>query len=331
MNVLDSRIATRPCPHCGQQLRNGMIRCRDCGRSIADTEDDAPQLRNRDGLHQGPTCARCGTTLEKGRNDCLSCTSELLDELLKGPAVGPVIPAPHKSPTARPASGGTRGHSVSKSRDAAGHSRARNVSHPTKNASGPTQSVQVTPSRTSVIDQESVDAKDELTKTPIETTAACTALLASLATADVVLRCEIASALGKLGDKAALAPLERFMGDPDIRVRRAVASALAQLGHPKGESLLGIAERTPATMVLKAAQTYTPSRPRSRAGNGLDTATLKKLCGAVLGLAVAAGGIYFAMGEGQPANSKAGRKKAGASRSTGKKVQAKATVQSSAE
>ena len=329
MNVLDSRIATRPCPNCGQQLRNGMIRCRDCGRSIADTADDSPSLRNRDSLHQGPACARCGTTLEKGRNDCLSCTSELLDELLKGPASGPVIPAPHKSPAARPAGGGTRGHGVSKSRDAAGHSRTRHVPHSTKNATPATQ--QETSPRTSEIDQKSVAAEDELTKTTVETTAACTALLASLATADVVLRCEIASALGKLGDKAALIPLERFMGDQDLRVRHAVASALAQLGHPKGESLLDIAERTPATFVLKAAQPSASSRPRSRAGNGLDAATLKKLCGAVLGLAIAGGGLFFAMGGGQPASSKAGRKKAGAARSTAKKVTTNAAVQSNAE
>jgi hypothetical protein len=183
-----------------------------------------------------------------------------------------------------------------------------------------------TSSSASVVERESVDADDQLTKTPIETTAACTALLASLATADVVLRCEIASALGKLGDKAALAPLERFMGDQDLRVRRAVASALAQLGHPKGESLLGIAERTPATFVLKAAQPYAPSRPRSRAGNGLDAATLKKLCGAVLGLAVAAGGVFFALNGGPSAPSKAGRKRVGAARSAVKKVQAQVSA-----
>src|SRR5262249_57330451 len=81
------------------------------------------------------------------------------------------------------------------------------------------------------------------TNTPVETTAACTALLASLSTADTALRCEIAAALGKLGDKAALGPLDRFMADPDIRVRRAVAAALLQLGPPKGETLLAIAQR----------------------------------------------------------------------------------------
>jgi hypothetical protein len=127
----------------------------------------------------------------------------------------------------------------------------------------------------------------------VETTAACTALLASLSTADVVLRCEIAAALGKLGDKAALGPLDRFMGDPDIRVRRAVAAALVQLGHPKGETLLDIAERKPAAVALAKP----PPKPKKSGGSSMnvDPGMLLKIGGGIVAVAVIVGGIWMWM------------------------------------
>jgi hypothetical protein len=127
----------------------------------------------------------------------------------------------------------------------------------------------------------------------VETTAACTALLASLSTADAVLRCEIAAALGKLGDKAALGPLDRFMADPDIRVRRAVAAALVQLGHPKGETLLDVAERKPAAAVLAKP----PPKPKKSGGGSMniDPGMLLKIGGGIVAVAVVAGGIWMWM------------------------------------
>src|SRR5436190_20443077 len=101
------------------------------------------------------------------------------------------------------------------------------------------------PKSTSPAPAPSAAKEEPSSDASVETTAACSALLASLATADTNLRIEIAAALGKLGDKAALAPLERHLVDKEVRVRRAVAAALVQLGHPKGESLLEIAERKP--------------------------------------------------------------------------------------
>jgi len=125
---------------------------------------------------------------------------------------------------------------------------------------------------------------------------ACAALLASLAAADANLRCEIATALGKLGDKAALGPLERHMGDKDIRVRRAVATALVQLGHPKGETLLGIAERMPASSVLMLANPPAKIKKSSGGGGGsIDQPTLIKVGGGLLAAAVIGGGIWMWM------------------------------------
>ena len=146
------------------------------------------------------------------------------------------------------------------------------------------------------------DATDD---SEVETSAACAALLASLATADTTLRIEIATALGKLGDKAAVHPLERHMVDHDVRVRRAVASALVQLGHPKGEALLDVAERTPAAELL-AAQISQPKRAR---GNfKLDGAVLKKVGIAVVVCAVLVGGIGIFMQSGAGASTSRGRK-----------------------
>jgi hypothetical protein len=137
---------------------------------------------------------------------------------------------------------------------------------------------------------------EEATVATVETSPACAALLASLAKADTTLRCEIATALGKLGDKAALVPLERHMVDKDIRVRRAVATALVQLGHPKGETLLGIAERMPAASVLKLANAPVPKAKKSSGGGiTIDPQSLIKVGGGLLAAALIGGGIWMWM------------------------------------
>jgi nucleotide-binding universal stress UspA family protein len=145
----------------------------------------------------------------------------------------------------------------------------------------------------------------ESTTTTVETSAACTALLASLAKADATLRCEIATALGKLGDKEAVLPLERHLGDQDIRVRRAVAGALVLLGHPKGNTLLDIAERTPAASMLMMAKPITRAKSYS-GGSSIDSETLKKVGGAIVAIGVIGGGIWFWMNS-TPSKSKKGK------------------------
>jgi hypothetical protein len=153
----------------------------------------------------------------------------------------------------------------------------------------------------------------------VETSAACAALLASLAAADATLRVEIATALGKLGDKAAMSPLERHMVDPDIRVRKAVAAALVQLGHPKGETLLDIAERKPAVAAMAAAKS-SPKPKKTGGGMQIDSGTLKKVGIAVVAIALVGGGIMYAMSPG--GGSGRARKKPKAKSSSSKKAAA---------
>jgi hypothetical protein len=149
--------------------------------------------------------------------------------------------------------------------------------------------------------------------------------LASLATADATLRVEIATALGKLGDKAARGPLERHMVDQDVRVRRAVAAALVQLGHPKGETLLDIAERRPAAAVISANKPSPASKPK-RTGGGMqiDGAAAKKIGIAVVAIAIAGGGIWYAMSGGGGSSGSSRRTKKPKAK-TGKKAAAVST------
>ena len=161
--------------------------------------------------------------------------------------------------------------------------------------------------------------------TTVETSAACTALLASLPTADAMLRCGIATALGKLGDKQALVPLERHLTDQDIRVRRAVATALMKLGHPKGQTLLEIAERKPAAAVLLEQRSSTAPKPRKRSGGGgIDGDTLKKLIGVIVAVAIAGGGIWYWMNSAPSTGSK--KSKSTAAKKAAKKAAAKKPV-----
>src|SRR5258708_38852827 len=94
------------CPHCGAKMRRGMIRCRDCGQSIVETtaEEEDFALNGAQLIEsQEPKCALCGATLEPGSDDCPSCTSALLDQLLKGPASEPPTPGSKSSPSLPPA------------------------------------------------------------------------------------------------------------------------------------------------------------------------------------------------------------------------------------
>ncbi len=120
-----------------------------------------------------------------------------------------------------------------------------------------------------------------------------------------------------------MGPLERHMADQDIRVRRAVATALVQLGHPKGETLLEIADRRPAKVVLTMAK-GSPSPKPKRTGGGMeiDGDTAKKLGIAVVAIAIAGGGIWYFMNGGGSSGS---RKKPKAKAKATKKVSAIST------
>lgn len=290
-----------PCPHCGKELRRGMIRCRECGESVTEVDGDFVLTGHKLVASQERKCARCGCVLEPGVTDCPSCASAMLDELLMAPSSNPEVevpgpkygesrmtplPEPPVRPTAPVAA-----------------KPARNVEAPvkpqpqrTKRKSNPDLAAVAPESKAA---REVDDSPDEAGgSSSVETSAACAALLASLATADTTLRCEIATALGKLGDKAALGPLERFMVDPDIRVRRAVAAALILLGHPKGATLTSIAERAPAATIT-ASPPVKPAKKKSSGGGGasLDPAMLKKVGGGLAAALLLGGGIWWWMSQ----------------------------------
>lgn len=350
MDGLANGADTITCPHCGEEMRRGMVRCRQCGKSPSeeagtgqgDFELTGHELVQAE-VHR---CALCGAALEPGADDCPSCTSALLDQLLQGPPPDAAASAP-QGRTAWPSSAAAElrvrrspapvenGRASVPARQAApdaAQARSRNeapakprapsTSKGTKSVSQFTAPTQPAPASEKPAakapapapePEYSAPTEEDLVAgtTPVETSAACTALLASLSKADVILRCEIATALGKLGDKQALGPLERHMVDPDIRVRRAVAAALVQLGHPKGESLLEIAERKPAKAVLAAAKPA--PKPRVSSGSSIDPKTLKIVLGAILGVAVIGGGVWYFMNSSPSTPSKY-KKKAGATK-----------------
>jgi HEAT repeats len=319
MATLENSMDTMPCRHCGSPVRPGMIRCRECSGLLAETGDEfvvAPQVS----VIEGPKCPRCGCDLESGVDDCPSCASALLDDLLKGPeqASAPVT----STSTLRPRQPGTSSGSQNewvplrevptpppKSRSGEmeaikAPNKARKQASIEDEPPGlfgddddvatpaPRRPAAPTKKPAAAVKSESGESAPE---SEVETSAACTALLASFATADATLRVEIAGALGKLGDKAAMAPLERHLTDQDIRVRRAVAEALVQLGHPKGKSLLEIAERKPAAAVLTAAKA--PKPKRTGGGMNIDGAVLKKIGLVVVAVGVIAGGVWFFMNQ----------------------------------
>ncbi len=314
-----------PCPHCGAEMRRGMVRCRECGKS---SKEDAGGDFELSGhvlvASQDPKCPRCGSVLDPAVADCPVCTSQMLDQLMSA-----AVPAPHMA-AERPMSimeqrvrqaaalaAVQERETAAEFETVAENSTSRLRPDPPVKAKGATVTQpSMNPARSPVnkgaargerpaaepkapvaAPAKTTTPEEEEPPTPaVETSPACAALLASLAAADANLRCEIATALGKLGDKAALEPLERHMGDKDIRVRRAVATALVQLGHPKGETLLDIAERMPASSVLQLAKP--PAKLKKKSGGGgmnLDPKMLMKVGGGALAAAILGGGIWMWM------------------------------------
>ncbi len=334
MGGLANDSDTHECPHCGQQMRRGMIRCRECGKNIQEvTEELDFALTGHDLIpNQDPTCPLCGAVLEPGATDCASCTSALLDQLLNGPAEEAPISKRHtevKNPSNSKA--GLRVKRAAPRKDAAGRSASGSAPGAAKpaaaraRATGPTGASAASQRSAAPVPQakatapeaipapsapqpvDDADGDEPNATTDVETSAACTALLASLATANEQLRSEIATALGKLGDKQAMVPLERYMGDKDVRVRRAVATALVKLGHVKGESLLGIAERLPANAMLTMARATPAKVSRGNSGrSSIDSGTLLKVGGGIAAVAIIGGGIWYWMS--QPSSGTRARK-----------------------
>src|ERR1051326_1572997 len=104
MDGLANGVEMISCPHCGQDVRRGMIRCRECGRRVFEipVEGDFALTGHELLPSQDPKCPLCGAVLEHGATDCASCTSALLDQLLRGPETSAPVSGPH-SASSRPA------------------------------------------------------------------------------------------------------------------------------------------------------------------------------------------------------------------------------------
>jgi hypothetical protein len=332
-----------------------MIRCRECGQSAKEEQGDFELTGHVLMPSQDSKCPRCGSTLDPAVTECPTCASQMLDELMSGPEPS-AVPSPHMT-AERPMSimeqrvRQAAAHSAVSEHEtpaefdtiadtsptrvrpgpkvpakAKGASVTQPAMNPARSSAAPPKgpapvrsekpAVADTPAPKSVMPAP----EDEEAPAAVETSPACAALLHSLASADASLRCEIAAALGKLGDQAALEPLERHMGDKDIRVRRAVAAALVQLGHPKGETLLGIAERMPASSVLMLAKPPAKVKRKSGGGTNIDPRTLIKVGGGLLAAALLGGGIWMWMNSSP---SPRGKGKKGKSAATAKASAAK--------
>lgn len=322
MATLENSAESIPCRHCGSPVRPGMVRCRECGNLLSEVDNDfvlSPQIA----VPAQPKCAHCGMPLEPGIDDCPSCASALLDDLLKGPAedTEPSVQLP-ASPAVKKADDRPQPRRSQPPQKPAGPAKSK---APTKGRSNmeddppglfddddaPTTPPVAQPSRTAPATKSVAEEKASPAGAAVETSAACAALLASLATADARLRIEIVTALGQLDDKAALGPLEPHLVDQDIRVRRAVAAALVQLGHPKGETLLDIAERKPAAHVLSNPKASTAPRPaprRSGGGMSIDGGTVKKLLVAVVVIVAVSGGVWYWMNKPSSGSPRRSRK-----------------------
>jgi cytoskeletal protein RodZ len=117
------------------------------------------------------------------------------------------------------------------------------------------------------------------------------------------------------------------MGDPDIRVRRAVAGALVQLGHEKGETLLDIAERVPAAVMIAVAKSSKPAKKSSSGGGmNLDPGMLLKAGVGLLAVLLIGGGIWWWMNapSSPPSKKKSAKSTATKKAPTAKKTTSKA-------
>src|SRR5262249_46078147 len=82
------------CPHCGAEMRRGMIRCRECGQSATETAGDFELTGHVLMPSQAAKCPRCGSILDPAVTECAVCASQMLDELMSGPEPS-AVPSPH--------------------------------------------------------------------------------------------------------------------------------------------------------------------------------------------------------------------------------------------
>ena len=323
----DSTSQDPKCPLCGAFLEPGTTDCAAC------TSDLLDQLLNGPGSNEVESSASASNSnsprpANPGAKLHVRRAVHVGSQDRSAPGIGPATKlreVPARAPQANPPKAKGKSSPAAKAGNKPVSQFAAPADFEAANQKAVNQHAIDQQSQSGVETAADAEESEAGASNTVETSAACTALLASLATADAQLRCGIATALGKLGDKQALVPLERHLSDQDIRVRRAVAAALVQLGHPKGQTLLDIAERKPAAEVLqdhRAASTpYSSPKPRRSSGGGgsIDSATLTKVGGVILALAVAGGGIWYFMNSGSSGGARkaksAAAKKAAAKKS----------------
>lgn len=325
MDVLTRDSEFINCPHCNHQVRRGMIRCRECNGVIS--EDFVLSDNVAASVTAVRRCHRCNTPLDPGVTDCPGCASQMLDQLLQAP-LPPVESAAPRRFAGPPAT-------VAESKLRPPPSLQRHAAR--RGGGKPRRPAADRPRPDEEDDEAGTDAlyeSDTSTRAsrgsrtvpdvsraaaqppePAEAAAseACQSLLRALNTTDPGALSSVVTALGQLGDRSAMAPLERLMGNPEIRVRRAVAEALIQLGHPKGNSLVEIAERRVAATPPPPTRSGGYGKPRG-AGGGMDWNTLVKPGLALLVAGVIGGGVWW--WQSQPVRSS---KKSTAAKKAGKK------------
>jgi hypothetical protein len=326
------KAAEPTCARCGTPLESGVTECAACASALLDELMNGPGAEAP--LPEPPPFAApqwpssAGAEL-RARNTPLPMTRNTSSAAIAAPPLEPAVEEPADEleaavaaetaeATARTRAGGPVAPKRANTPPPANRTAKRpERTLPPNGAGKPPAGVLAAGAPVARAPQPAAEPSDAAAPA-VETSAACSALVASLVAADAELKCEIAGALGKLRDDQATGALERLMVDTDIRVRRAAATALIQLGHPKGEALLDIAERKPAAVTLAAARPPAP-KPRKNygggGGGGIDGDTLKKVGAAVLAVAVAVGGIWWWMSPGStPTRGRARKAKSAATK-----------------
>lgn len=303
MDVLTRDSEFINCPHCDHQIRRGMIRCRECNGVVS--EDFVLSDNVAANVSAVRRCNRCNAPLDPGVDDCPSCASMMLDQLLQAPpppveaeaprrfgapaaglAESRLRPPPSLPPAEPKRSAKKRGRAAERQRADGDEEAGTDALYESETNS------RVNSSSRTVSDFERITPAAAAEPPEPAASEACQSLIAALATPDPNALYSVVTALGQLGDRSALGPIERLMGNPEIRVRRAAAEALILLGHPKGDNLLEIAERRVAANPPPPTRSGGYSKARKNR-NPTDWGAVLKPGLALLTVAMLGGGIWW--------------------------------------
>lgn len=339
MSWLASNPDAVSCPHCGASLRRGMLRCRECGGAAEDDFQLAEQVSAEAYTPQcekcgsalgddGEECAKCASAMldellssapteaapqGAGRRsrqlDELQASASSESRLRPGTSGSSAERDVVREEKSRPE--GRRQRRTSNNADTSMQKKGKSgrggrrsvdddamdfLTAPAEPGSEPDPQPQ---SQFTRFAQTDTTPESSAPSSPDAAGQAAAALILSLSSTDANLRCQAATALGQLGVSDSISALEPLMADPEIQVRRAVAEALIQLGHPKGESLLAIAERKPA--IAKEPPRPRSSKPRKSLSlprfsfnfMSFDHESLVSAGGPIAGVVLILGGVFL--------------------------------------